>query len=59
MFAYKIWPNFLNMYQRDLKIMMMNWMNSREILIVYGARQVGKNTLIELFTSRFVNVQIF
>jgi uncharacterized protein len=59
MFAYKIWPNFVNMYQRDLKIMMMNWMNSREILIVYGARQVGKTTLIELFTSRFENVQIF
>ncbi|MEI7726838.1 MAG: ATP-binding protein [Bacteroidota bacterium] len=47
------------MYQRDLEITMMNWMNSREILIVYGARQVGKTTLIKMFTSRFEHVQIF
>lgn len=46
------------MYQRDLEQFLSQWMDSREILIVYGARQVGKTTLIEMFMSHYSQVQI-
>ena len=44
------------MYARAIEIDLLKWMDSREILIVYGARQVGKTTLMEMFTSRFGEV---
>ena len=46
------------MYQRDLEVILANWMGSREILIVYGARQVGKTTLAEMLASRYERVAI-
>lgn len=46
------------MYQRDLENLLSTWMDSREILIVYGARQVGKTTLAKMFTSHYEQVTI-
>lgn len=34
-------------YTRDIKENMLQWMNRKEILILYGARQVGKTTLLK------------
>jgi predicted AAA+ superfamily ATPase len=44
------------MYTRDLEKELLKWMDSREILIVYGARQVGKTTLMGMLTSKFRGV---
>ncbi|HNY01397.1 MAG TPA: ATP-binding protein [Bacteroidales bacterium] len=44
------------MYTRDVEKELMSWMDSREILIIYGARQVGKTTLMEMLASRFNRV---
>ena len=33
-------------YKRDIKENMLQWMDRKEILILYGARQVGKTTLL-------------
>ncbi len=46
------------MYLRDLEPVLLNWMDSRDILIFYGARQIGKTTLAEMFTSRYDHVLI-
>ncbi|MCX6304207.1 MAG: ATP-binding protein [Bacteroidetes bacterium] len=46
------------MYRRDLENKLLNWMDFREILIIYGARQVGKTTLVDMFTSKYDHVQI-
>jgi uncharacterized protein len=35
-----------NMYKRQLENIIKKWLPAREILILYGARQVGKTTLI-------------
>ena len=40
------------MFARDLTQQIQKWLAEKEILILYGARQVGKTTLIEeLFTN--------
>ncbi len=44
------------MYIRDLEKELLEWMDSREILIIYGARQVGKTTLMEMLASKLSNV---
>jgi hypothetical protein len=46
------------MYRRDLENALQTWMNSGEILIIYGARQVGKTTLVNLLTSSYQDVII-
>jgi len=33
-------------YKRDIKENILQWMDRKEILILYGARQVGKTTLL-------------
>jgi hypothetical protein len=37
------------MYKRLIEKSIRNWISSREILIIYGARQVGKTTFIHQF----------
>jgi uncharacterized protein len=39
------------MYYRDLKKTILKWMDSDEILIIYGARQVGKTTLMNMILN--------
>ena len=41
------------MYSRTLENIVSAWIDSREILIIYGARQTGKTTLLEqMFSER-------
>ena len=40
------------MYKRLLEKTISNWLDSKEILIIYGARQVGKTTLLKKMFSR-------
>lgn len=35
------------MYPRDLNLVLEQWLDKKEILILYGARQVGKTTLLK------------
>ena len=35
------------MYRRILKTQIMNWINVHKVIILYGARQVGKTTLVK------------
>ena len=42
-----------NMYPRIVVDNLKSWMDSREILILYGARQVGKTTLLKMFLKNF------
>ncbi len=40
------------LFERDIKISISQWLDSREVLIIYGARQVGKSTLLhQLFNK--------
>lgn len=39
------------MYQRDVMDIVNKWLSSKEIIILYGARQVGKSTLLEIMAS--------
>ncbi|MCD4736465.1 MAG: ATP-binding protein [Bacteroidales bacterium] len=41
------------MYYRDLQTKVTDWLNEKEILIIYGARQVGKTTLLENIFSDY------
>ena len=41
------------LFERDVKNPISQWLDSREVLIIYGARQVGKSTLLhQLFDKR-------
>jgi len=41
------------MFARELTAKILHWINQPEILILYGARQVGKTTLLkELIKNR-------
>ncbi|MCA1760179.1 MAG: ATP-binding protein [Bacteroidales bacterium] len=40
------------MYERDVTQNVKKWMTSKEILILFGARQVGKSTLLEILSSQ-------
>jgi len=41
------------LFERDLKQSVIHWLDKREVLIIYGARQVGKSTLLlQLFGNR-------
>jgi predicted AAA+ superfamily ATPase len=41
------------LFQRDLKDPIFQWLDKKEVLIIYGARQVGKSTLLrQLFSKR-------
>lgn len=39
------------MYQRDVMDIVNKWLSSKEIIILFGARQVGKSTLLEIMAS--------
>ena len=41
------------MYKRDLEKSILSWMDCREIIIIYGARQVGKTTLLKMLLEHF------
>ncbi|MCF6171354.1 MAG: ATP-binding protein [Bacteroidales bacterium] len=47
------------MYKRIFKKTIDKWIDSREILIIYGARQVGKTTFLHQFLDGFENTVIF
>lgn len=60
-FNCKSWPIFVilqeilhNMYyKRDIESQINKWLKKREVLIIYGARQVGKSTLLQqIFSNR-------
>ena len=40
------------MYSRDIEKIVGSWMASPEIIILFGARQVGKSTLLEILLSK-------
>jgi predicted AAA+ superfamily ATPase len=40
------------MYSRDIIEVINRWMNSPEIIVLFGARQVGKSTLLEILSSQ-------
>lgn len=40
------------MYKRELADNINKWMTSKEIIILFGARQVGKSTLLELLAKQ-------
>ena len=45
--------NYKKMYERTIRDLFDKWLYSREILILYGARQVGKTTLLkQMFLNR-------
>ena len=41
------------MYPRSILQLIHLWLNSKEILIIYGARQVGKTTLLKMLFENF------
>ncbi len=47
------------MYPRDINESINYWLKKREILILYGARQVGKTTLIHEILNKKQNAIIF
>jgi predicted AAA+ superfamily ATPase len=40
------------MYNREILKPLKNWWNSKEILILFGARQVGKSTLLDILCEQ-------
>lgn len=40
------------MYSRTLQKQIDRWINKREVIVVYGARQVGKTTLLKVILSK-------
>ncbi len=46
------------MYQREIISNLKKWMDAPEILILFGARQVGKSTLLEMLSSQMNNFKI-
>lgn len=46
------------MYPRDMIGVVNSWMDSPEIIILFGARQVGKSTLLEILSSQYAEMII-
>lgn len=44
------------MYPRDLIKVVNGWMSSPEIIVLFGARQVGKSTLLEIMSSQYAEM---
>ncbi len=38
------------MYQREIAQIINRWINTKEIIVLFGARQVGKSTLLEILS---------
>ena len=47
------------MYVRELKVPLGKWLNRKEVIILYGARQVGKTTLLHQLFDRNTEAVIF
>jgi predicted AAA+ superfamily ATPase len=47
------------MYPRDISKSIIYWLNKKEILILYGSRQVGKTTLMSEILNKKQNAIIF
>lgn len=43
------------MYQRELEGIIQEWLISRDVIIIYGARQVGKTTLVKKILETLPN----
>lgn len=50
---------FSIMYIRDLRIPLTQWINRKEVIILYGARQVGKTTLLHQLFVQDTDAVIF
>ncbi len=46
------------MYSRDITTHIKKWMNSPEVIILFGARQVGKSTLLDLLAKDIEEMKI-
>lgn len=46
------------MYERDLILNLKKWLDSREVMIIFGARQVGKSTLLEMLSPHLERMKI-
>jgi predicted AAA+ superfamily ATPase len=48
----------MELYYRDITSVINKWLSSREILIIYGTRQVGKSTLLKMMLGGRDDVMI-
>jgi len=46
------------MYKRDITRNIINWMDAKEIIILFGARQVGKSTILEIIKEKYSDMII-
>ncbi|HUM89003.1 MAG TPA: ATP-binding protein [Prolixibacteraceae bacterium] len=46
------------MYQREILNSLNKWLESKEIIVLFGARQVGKSTLLEIMASQNLKMMI-
>jgi predicted AAA+ superfamily ATPase len=40
------------LYNREIAAVISEWLSSREILIIYGTRQVGKSTILKMMLGQ-------
>src|ERR1035437_6923438 len=48
----------MELYYRDIASVINKWLSSREILIIYGTRQVGKSTLLKMMLGERDDVMV-
>src|SRR5208283_4811762 len=49
----------MSLYKREIAAVINEWLSSREILIIYGTRQVGKSTLLKMMLGQRDDALIF